>query len=219
MTSLPEQNNHLQWSLLILNALPNGPNSLRSAARALDFIACPIQVYRNVGSLVRAIDRDVFLSDLQDPATVLGGLVLAAGVTNDNLYTMVEIVFILQGTYFIQNDDGDTLPRDTRPLLPGLYLIVTDSPIQANDEIVLTRGHSINTASRTLSFRDEVRERDGRCVISKVANRRKHLGYWYGFDAAHIFPLAYADQWIANNFDHGISLPPRTGSDSNINFV
>src|SRR5690606_15023702 len=115
---------------------------------------------------------DVFFSDIRDRSTILGGLVLENGVTNANFYAMVEIVLILSASYTIQNEGSETIPRDTQPLLPGLYFVVSDSAIVVNDEIVLTRCMSLDTGTRVQSFRDGLRERDGGCVVTKVKNRR-----------------------------------------------
>ena len=43
------------------------------------------------------------------------------------------------------------------------------------------------------------------------------FGIWSGFQAAHIFPLAYEGYWKQHGFGRWISLPPTTGD--NINSV
>jgi hypothetical protein len=81
-----------------------------------------------------------------------------------------------------------------------------------NDEIIYTRGRSIQTGTRVQAFRDQVRERDGRCVVSKLENSIKIFGLWEGFEAAHIFPLAYEQQRLDSNYGRWITLlPPRGG--------
>lgn len=65
------------------------------------------------GAGTRARARDVFFYDLRDPSIQLGGLVLTDGITNANFYSMVKIVVIISSTYFLQNDNSETLPRDT----------------------------------------------------------------------------------------------------------
>ena len=71
-------------------------------------------------------------------------------------------------------------------------------------------------ASGTLvaPFRDAVRERDGRCVITG----RRALsvrGAWTGFEAAHIFPLAYEGHWKDHNYSRWITIQPVTGGSIN----
>lgn len=160
---------------------------------------------------VRARARDVFFYDLRDPYTLLGGLVLSPGVTNANFYSMVDIVLVISSTYFLQNDNGQALPRDSKSLLPGNYFVVADSAVEVTDEVVVTRTESLSTGTRVRAFKDEVRERDKRCVITKTINLRAPAGIWEGFKVAHIFPLAYERYWIDNNFSRYISLPPSQG--------
>ena len=83
---------------------------------------------------------------------------------------------------------------------------------KVNDEVVYTRAHSIATGTRVQSFKEQVQARDGRCVISKVENRRAAYDVWLGFEAAHIFPLAYEQQWLENNYGRWITIdPPQWG--------
>jgi hypothetical protein len=82
------------------------------------------------GEGVRALARDVFFYDLQDLDTLLGGLVLNRGVTNANFYALVGIALIISSPFFLQNDNGDTIPRDAQPLLPGNYFIVADGTVE-----------------------------------------------------------------------------------------
>lgn len=56
-----------------------------------------------------------------------------------------------------------------------------------------------------------MRGRDGRCVLTRTENRRARAGIWDGFEAAHIFPLAYEQHWIDHDFSRWISLPPSQG--------
>ncbi|KAK0714892.1 hypothetical protein B0H67DRAFT_553521 [Lasiosphaeris hirsuta] len=84
------------------------------------------------GERLRALARDVFIYDLQDFDTLLGGLVLTAGVTNTNFYTMVNIIINVspQGPFFLQDDNATTVAQDTQALLPGRYFVVADGTIQ-----------------------------------------------------------------------------------------
>lgn len=67
------------------------------------------------------------------------------------------------------------------------------------------------TGTRTAAFRNAVRARDGRCVVSKKVAKSAQYGRWRGFEAAHIFPLAYEDHWNQHNFTRWITIPPVTG--------
>jgi hypothetical protein len=160
------------------------------------------------GEGIRAIDRDVFFYDLKDLSTQLGGLVLTRGITNANFYAMINIVLVISSAYFLQNDNGDILPRDAEPLLPGNYFIVADGTINVNDRLVVPRSPSRSTGTRLRSFKKRVRERDGRCVVSKVESNGLRGGFWIGFEAAHIVPIACGQLWRNNDFGNLITIPP-----------
>ena len=167
------------------------------------------------GEGIRALARDVFIYDLKDLFTQLGGLVTTPSITNANLYAMVEIILIIPSHYFLQTDRGDTLPRDSERLLPGNYFVVADAAISVNNETVVTRTVSRSTGTQLEEFRDQVRERDRRCVVSKRENSVAQFGVWTGFEAAHIFPLAWEKYWRDHNFDQWITLPPEQGGTIN----
>lgn len=163
------------------------------------------------GPGIRANARDVFFYDLRDPSTQLGGLHITQGVTNANFYSMIDIVLIIPRTYFLQNDNDETIPRDLQSLLPGNYFIVTDGTIDVSDEITVTRTRSHSGGTRTEVFTDQVRERDQHCVITKLDNLMARAGLWVGFEAAHIFPLGCERDWNKNNFSRWITISPSRG--------
>ncbi len=79
-----------------------------------------------------------------------------------------------------------------------------------------TRTTSVTTGTRVQAFTDAVRARDGRCVVSKVVNSAvEEDDEWIGFEAAHIFPLAYQSQWEAENFSRYITIDPPQGGKIN----
>ena len=57
----------------------------------------------------RSFGRNVHLYNANDPATVIGGLLLTNGVTNANFYSMVEIICIFDQQYFLLDEDGTTV--------------------------------------------------------------------------------------------------------------
>lgn len=81
-----------------------------------------------------------------------------------------------------------------------------------NNEPWLVRTISHNTGTRSAEFRDAIRSRDRRCIITghKVRN-----GFWTNFEAAHVFPLAYKGHW--NQYDYGrwITTLPANGDSIN----
>lgn len=74
----------------------------------------------------RSGGRDVHIFDIRDRSTSIGGLILTEGITNANLYTMIEIFILFNGEYILRNESGTTIKTDDSPLLPGNYYI--DSP-------------------------------------------------------------------------------------------
>ena len=76
--------------------------------------------------LDRSVGRDVHIYDAKDPNTILGGLILARGVTNANFHTMIEIFCIFEASYILQGEDKLVIQRDGHPLRPGKYFIVTE---------------------------------------------------------------------------------------------
>ena len=71
----------------------------------------------------RSAGRDVHIYDANDRDTVLGGLVLTNGVTNANFYSMVEIIFLIDGIFFLRDGDDIIVQRDDHPLQSGNYYI------------------------------------------------------------------------------------------------
>jgi hypothetical protein len=73
------------------------------------------------------------------------------------------------------------------------------------------RALSPDTGTRIAGFRDAVRERDGRCVITGTVAMSAEFGIWTAFEAAHIFPLAHQQHWEEYNYDRWITIPVATG--------
>jgi hypothetical protein len=82
-----------------------------------------------------------------------------------------------------------------------------------NDEPWQPRILSHNISSRDNCFKDRVRSRDGKCVISGIVNTAARRGGWTYFEAAHVFPLNGETTWRENDFDRWIKDPEvSTGS-------
>ncbi|KAL1895240.1 hypothetical protein Sste5346_005386 [Sporothrix stenoceras] len=160
--------------------------------------------------LGRTLTRNVFFADLRDPSVDLGGLVATEGITNDIFHTIIEIALDLPDSadFGIQDSNGESVLRDDNQLSPGRYLILSDTVLVPSTQKYFTRAHSASTGTRLQAFKDQVRERDGRCVISKVRSLGPQYGLWEGFEAAHIVPLAYASEWRNRGFANLISIPP-----------
>ena len=71
----------------------------------------------------RSVGRNVHIFDARDRNTSIGGLILTAGVTNANLYAMIEIFVIFNGEYILRNESDIMIEKDDSILLPGNYYI------------------------------------------------------------------------------------------------
>ncbi|POR31258.1 Uncharacterized protein TPAR_08530, partial [Tolypocladium paradoxum] len=164
----------------------------------------------------QALGYEPCFHDHRDQSTVLGGLVLTRGITNSNFYFMLDILLVIERNFSLRDDHGGTVPRDSQPLHPGNYAIVTDGTLALIDEAPLLRTTTSRTpGTRTKVFTEQVRQRDQRCVITKTENPDARFGIWTSFEAAHIFPLAFEGYWIAQNFARWITLPPTRGGTIN----
>ncbi|KAH8652735.1 HNH endonuclease-domain-containing protein [Tricladium varicosporioides] len=156
----------------------------------------------------RSAGRDVHIFDASNRNTSIGGLILTAGVTNANLYSMIEVIVFFDGEYVLRNESDITIEKDDSPLLPGSYYINSPDPIYINNETPLTRLISQQTGTRVQAFRDAVRTRDRRCVITGREAVSGYRNNWTGFEAAHIFPLAFEGLWKDLNYGRWILTPP-----------
>ncbi|KAF2177197.1 hypothetical protein K469DRAFT_733016 [Zopfia rhizophila CBS 207.26] len=139
----------------------------------------------------RSRKRNVHIYDANDPTTVLGGLRLANGVTNASFYSLYS-----------------QIEKDDHPLQPGKYFIVAADPFNVNNEPWLVRTISYASGTGTQTFSDAVRSRDRRCIISGREALDADDDNWRGFEAAHIFPLAYEGYWSDYNYGRWITIPP-----------
>lgn len=78
---------------------------------------------------------------------------------------------------------------------------------------------SFSESGREDSFRTEVRQRDGRCVISGDINLLEPWDIWDGLQAAHVFPLEKENLWTQYNFGRWITNMDHTTGVSKINSV
>ena len=75
---------------------------------------------------------------------------------------------------------------------------------------------SLATGTRVKAFSDAVRSRDNRCAISGRPVAYVNDTFFYsGFQAAHVFPLAYEQHWIDQNLSRWITHEPKKGGSIN----
>ncbi|KAG0127172.1 hypothetical protein HOY82DRAFT_625638 [Tuber indicum] len=149
----------------------------------------------------------------------LAGLFAGESITNSNLYSMLEILCSFSDAFDVHGRSEIIVDRNEEQLQPGDYYIVTHGSITLNHEVPLFRTRSLATGRRSAAFRIAVRERDGGCAVTGRQARLGQFGNWRGFQAAHIFPLAYEKYWKDNNFGRWITIPPTIESHGSINSV
>ncbi|MCJ1378043.1 hypothetical protein MMC17_001139 [Xylographa soralifera] len=165
-------------------------------------------------ALDRSEGRDVHIYNAKDPTqTVLGGLHLTNGITNALFYSMIEIILVFQSTFSLQDENEVMVERDNHPLQPGKYYV--NGSFLVTDESPLTRTISLHTGTRHETFRHAVRARDHRCVVTGKPVLLAYKNSWTGFEAAHIFPLAYQGYWNDQNFSRWITTTPTAGEPIN----
>jgi len=175
---------------------------------------CDVHVHHenNLRMGIREFARNIHIDSSNNHDIIFGGLVCTEGMTNSNFYSMVEMMFEFDSPFGLVNQGGETIPRDDQCLEPGNYAISINGSLGYNKE----RCYDITTKTQHVLFRTAVRERDGGCVITGQPAENGQFGLWHGFDAVHIFPPSFPQQWIDNNF--ATSLTP-SGSDDSINSV
>ncbi|KAK9241770.1 HNH endonuclease-domain-containing protein [Lipomyces tetrasporus] len=170
----------------------------------------------------RAIGRGVHFYHFAEPQTALGGLILSPSVTEMNFLSMLAILIVASGPYRVtsRNTGEDLAPTDNR-LQPGhydirpysrrgnvsshgpLYESGTDDDtdtISITDEPCIIRILSRTITGRDDAFRNQVRERDRKCVITGLVNTQAYRDRWTGFEAAHIFPLSSEEYFVQSGF-------------------
>ena len=159
----------------------------------------------------RSIGRDVHIYSAKDTSTVLGGLMINNGMTNANFYSMVEIVFIFDNDYKLRYEGGTIVKRDDHPLQAGKYFIGTAGSLRVNNEPWLVRTRSEGLFALGKSFRDALRERDRRCVITEQPALKAKYKNWTRFIATPIFPLTHEQHWATHGYDKWITIPGSSG--------
>ncbi|KAJ8102414.1 hypothetical protein POJ06DRAFT_279864 [Lipomyces tetrasporus] len=151
---------------------------------------------------------------------------LTPSFTERTFLFALGILVISASPYDVYLRGRDVPLRTTdEPLQPGKYDIKPTSPmvidmymfehgrILITNEWCITRVLSHTVSGRDEMFRQRVRERDGKCVISGVVNHTRLVdqGDWSSYHAAHIFPLSGEEWFIANGFSRWIT--NRAGED------
>ena len=159
---------------------------------------------------LRELGRNVYIYSDKDLSTILGGLVATPGITNSNLYSMIEIILKLTKEYTLNNEAGMAIPRDDQSLKPGKYIIVTAGLLTLSDQLWLPRMSQVTTRAQDIAFVNAVRGRDRGCIITGQPAWHAEFGLWYGFKAVHLFPPEFQENWNDYNLVELIGNPEDT---------
>lgn len=146
---------------------------------------------------------------------IQGGLCAANNLTRAQFLDMLSSVFVANGGFQVRLYNSNVPIASTNDLLQhGRYIltpIVSGREIRASDQVFYPRTPSLSNTTRDAAFRDQIRQRDGRCVITGDINYETVDGRWVDFQTAHIFPLAldqiFVSQGFAQLVTHGLNSP------------
>ncbi|KAK9427202.1 HNH endonuclease-domain-containing protein [Lipomyces doorenjongii] len=155
----------------------------------------------------RSRGRNVHFYNALRPDVALGGLRLNQSITERTFLFMLRMVVVASRPYTVSlRGTGVVLTPTDDPLKPGEYDIsCPEGTIFITDELCITRVPSSTVTGRDDRFRQSVRERDGKCVITGVINTDADVDDWGGFEAAHIFPLSGEEYFISSGFSRWIT--------------
>ncbi|KAK9428536.1 HNH endonuclease-domain-containing protein [Lipomyces doorenjongii] len=157
----------------------------------------------------RSQRRNVHIYNVSEPDRPLGGLRLNPSVTARNFLFMLDVFIVADCPYStILRSTGVTLTATDETLRPGSYDLKPHSPggvISLCDEPCVMRVLSRTESGREDRFRQLVRERDGKCVITGLVNVDADIGDWTIFEAAHVFPLSHGEYFRNQGFPRWIT--------------
>ncbi|KAK9364654.1 HNH endonuclease-domain-containing protein [Lipomyces kononenkoae] len=168
----------------------------------------------------RAPWRNVHLYDASTGAT-LGGFYQAGSVTEATMvWILGNVLLVVEDEWIVRHrSSGRSIGPSSNPVVPADYDIYSKGTIRVSDEAWFARLISHNVSGREDAFRDGVRARDGKCVISGVVNALAPWDVWAGFQAAHVFPLEYESLWIQFNYGRWITNMESALGSSKINSI
>ncbi|PLN80865.1 hypothetical protein BDW42DRAFT_169900 [Aspergillus taichungensis] len=151
----------------------------------------------------------------------LGGLWQEGHITDANIHWMLgNVLLIVDEAWSLKHraSNRTVMPSDDIAA-EGDYDIHSNGSIRMTDEPWAPRSLSYSISSRENLFCQGVRARDGKCVITGKINRLAPLDQWFGFQAAHVFPLRHGSLWNQDNYSRWIREIRHDSGISGINSV
>ena len=156
-------------------------------------------------------------------------------VGHGNEFSRYDLHLVAEAPLHVQErTSGNVVATADNPLQPGEYDVYCDGRcslsgsfnrlltlktgrIEVNNKPWVHRLIWHTVSGREDAFRDGIRARDGKCVISGVVNRAAFLGDWTHFEVVHIFPLEKENLWLGWNYGQWVTDMDGTYGVSKIN--
>ncbi|KKZ61105.1 hypothetical protein EMCG_04301 [[Emmonsia] crescens] len=138
--------------------------------------------------------RNIHIYNATDE-TLLAGHCQCGSMTEENLlFTLGQIILADQPWTLRHRASGRAVLPSNNRAETGDYDVHCNGTIHLTSEAWIARRVSHSESGREDSFRNGIRARDGRCVITGQVNLLAPYR-WTGFEAAHIFPLEKETLW------------------------
>jgi len=146
--------------------------------------------------------RDVHFHDASTGET-FGGFYQGGALTESSFLSILEnMLLVTERPWTVKHRESDRLiTASQNPVVIGNYDVYSDGLITVSDEPWFVRLISYAISGREDAFRDGVRARDGKCVITGEPNAMAPYNRWDGYKSAHVFPLHLENLWV--QFDYG----------------
>ncbi|KAK2775065.1 hypothetical protein FQN52_004080 [Onygenales sp. PD_12] len=148
-----------------------------------------------------------------------GGFYQKGSLTEERMIWILSNVLLVveQPLTVTHRMSGRVVTPSGSPVELGDYDISSTGPIHLNEEPWVARLITFSVSGRDNQFRNGVRARDGKCVISGCVNTLIRLNMWVSFNAAHVFPLECENIWHELNYGRWITNMDETAGLSKIN--
>ncbi|KAL1852579.1 hypothetical protein Plec18170_005710 [Paecilomyces lecythidis] len=164
----------------------------------------------------RSSSRNVFIEFASEPGVIKGGLCASRNLTKAQFLDMLGILIEPSNGFYVRPWGSTTPVSPTSQLLRhGRYVIyprVEGHEVRITNEQYVPRTLSLGSMATTERFRRQVRNRDGRCVISN--HQVMDVQRWTGFEAAHIFPRSISDLFSSHGFANQLTYDISEGVNS-----
>lgn len=136
--------------------------------------------------------RNVWIEFASTPCEIQGGLSAADNLTSGQFLEMLNVIFTANGWFHAHREGSNTplVPSD-QVLELGRYILAPKIPgeqVRTSEKMFYSRTLSRDISSEEDPFRDQIRQRDGRCVITGKINYEAVDERWVAFDATSYLP-------------------------------